>query len=391
MESTNAVSSRVGRLERQQMPGESFYAFIPKALPPDPPLRLDNELQELLERANRALGRLEGITLLLPDPTLFLYMYVRKEAVLSSQIEGTQSSISDLLLHESEGAPGVPTSDVREVSNYVDALQYGLDRLKGGFPISLRLIREIHKILLTGVRGHDKMPGEFRTSQNWLGGTRPGNARFVPPPAHEVMPCMGALEKFLHGDPVRMPLLIKTGLAHVQFESIHPFLDGNGRIGRLLITFLFCAEGALSQPLLYLSLYFKRHRQAYYDTLQNVRAAGAWEDWLRFYLEGIEEVSDQATETAGRIVRLFEADRADIQKMGRAAASAYAVHELLKKKAITSIPMAAAELHVSRPTVAGALRNMAKLGIVREFTGRPRNRRFVYDTYLAILNEGTES
>ncbi|MCK4409439.1 MAG: Fic family protein, partial [Candidatus Eisenbacteria sp.] len=239
---------------------ESYSAFVPHPLPPDPPLGLSEGMQDLRDRANRALGRLDGVAAVLPDVSLFVYMYVRKEAVLSSQIEGTQSSLSELLLFESEQAPGAPLDDVKEVSKYVAAMEHGLRRIRGGFPLSLRLIREIHGVLLSEGRGSDGTPGEFRRSQNWIGGTRPGNAVFVPPPADVVVECMGALEKFLQDDPVKTPILIKAALAHVQFESIHPFLDGNGRLGRLLITLLLCAEGALRQPLLYLSLYFKSHR-----------------------------------------------------------------------------------------------------------------------------------
>ena len=263
---------------------ESYRAFLPAPLPPSPPLRLDEEHHDLMEKANRALGRLDGMTLLLPDPSLFLYFYVRKEALLSSQIEGTQSSFNDLLLYESEEVPGVPLDDVQEVSSYVAAMTYGLDRLRGGFPLSLRLIREIHEILLAKGRGSNKEPGEFRRSQNWIGGTRPGNAAFVPPPPETLQDSLGSLERFLHNDPVFTPLLIKAALAHVQFETIHPFLDGNGRLGRLLITFLLCAEGAITEPILYLSLYFKTHRQEYYDWLQKVRSEGNWEGWLKFFL-----------------------------------------------------------------------------------------------------------
>jgi len=271
-----------------------------------PPLQLDGNMYDLIELANRALGRLDGLTTLLPEPSLFLYFYVRKEALLSSQIEGTQSSLSDLLLYEIEEVPGVPLDDVQEVSRYVAALNHGLARLKNGFPLSLRLIREIHKVLLSGGRGSEREPGEFRRSQNWIGGTRPGNALFVPPPPIEVMPCLGDLENFLHDRPERTPVLIKAALSHVQFERIHPFLDGNGRLGRLLITILLCAEGALSEPLLYLSLYFKTHRQVYYDLLQQVRIEGDWEEWLRFFLEGVKVTSEQASSAAIRLLKLFE-------------------------------------------------------------------------------------
>lgn len=334
---------------------------------------------------------MDGITLLLPDPALFLHMYVRKEAVLSSQIEGTRSSMSELLLFETDGATHVPFEDVRQVSNYIRAMDHGLQRLRDGFPLSLRLMREIHGILLEGTRGGEKSPGEFRTSQNWVGGTRPGNALFVPPPPHQVTGCMGDLEKFLQQEPVRAPLLIKTGLAHAQFETIHPFLDGNGRVGRLLITFLLCAQGALAEPLLYLSLYFKRNRDAYYRALQRVRTDGAWEEWLTFYLEGVRDVSGQATHTARRIAELFEEDRARIQPLKKAAPSAFAVHELLKHRAVVSVPGAAQELRLAQPTIAAAIEKLSGLGIVKEFTGRRRDRRYSYEKYLAILNEGTES
>ena len=271
---------------------EGYSAFVPAPLPPDPPIRIDPRTQDLLDEANQALGRLDGVTLLLSDPGQFLYSYVRKEAVLSSQIEGTQSSLSDLLLFENEAAPGVPLDDVEETSNYIAAMNHGLQRIESGeLPLSNRLLREVHALLMSGVRGGDKAPGEFRRSQNWLGGTRPGNARFVPPPATEVMAAMSDLEKFLHDDPDPTPILVKAALAHVQFETIHPFLDGNGRVGRLLITLLLCSEKVLQQPLLYLSLYFKQHRDAYYDHLQRVRTEGAWEDWLAFFLEGVIAVA----------------------------------------------------------------------------------------------------
>lgn len=383
-------STRAGRWIRQQQGPEPFACFIPAQLSPDPPIRYDTKLQDLEERANRALGRLEGISTLLPDPTLFLYTYIRKEAVLSSQIEGTQSSLSDLLLFENKEAPGVPLSDVQEVSNYVSAMQHGLDRLKEGVPLSLRLIKEIHAILLKGTRGGEKEPGEFRRSQNWVGGSRPGNALYVPPPPHEVLPAMGALEKFLHDDPVHTPTLIKVGLVHAQFETIHPFLDGNGRVGRLLITFLLCAEGVLSQPLLYLSLFFKQHRMEYYNALQRIRTEGDWEGWLVFYLSGVEEVSQQATETAKKLITMFEQHRQQIQQIGKAAGSALRVHDLFKKRVILSLPTAQTELHLSFPAVNKAMMNLQKLGLVQEFTGKQRNRLFCYDPYLKVLAEGTE-
>ncbi len=378
---------RAGKWVKQQGGAEPFSCFIPNPLPPAPPIRYDAKLQDLEERANRALGRLEGISTFLPDPTLFLYSYIRKEAVLSSQIEGAQSSLSDLLLFENKEAPGVPLSDVQEVSNYVSAMQHGLRRLKKGFPLSLRLIKEIHALLLKGTRGNEKEPGEFRRSQNRIGGSRPGNALYVPPPPHEIMPAMGALEKFMHNEPAYTPTLIKAGLSHAQFETIHPFLDGNGRVGRLLITFILCAEGVLSQPLLYLSLYFKRYRTAYYDVLQRTRTKGDWEGWLKFYLAGVEDVSKQASDTAKKLYSMFDQHRQQIQQIGKAAGSALRVHELLKKRIILSLPVAQAELKLSFPAVNKAMANLEKLGLVREFTGKQRDRLFCYEPYLKALNE----
>lgn len=382
--------TRAGRWETQPIRPEPFACFIPAPLPPDPPILYDANLQDLEEKANRAIGVLDGISILLPDPDLFIYMYVRKEAVLSSQIEGTQSSLSDLLLFEHKAAPGVPIEAVREVSNYVSAMTHGLKSLESGFPLSLRLIKEIHSHLVKDTRGGEKEPGEFRRSQNWIGGTRPGNATYVPPPAHEVLSSMGALEKFLHGDPVRTPALIKAGLAHAQFESIHPFLDGNGRVGRLLVTFILCAEKVLTRPLLYLSLYFKQRRTEYYDALQRVRTEGDWEGWLAFYLTAIEEVSRQAGITAKKIVTMFDKHGQKIQKLGKAAASALQVYELLKKGGLISLAQAQKKLEVTYPTVNNAMINLQRLGIAKEITGRERNRLFSYEPYIKILSEGTE-
>ncbi|OQW94651.1 MAG: cell filamentation protein Fic, partial [Verrucomicrobia bacterium A1] len=305
------------------------------------------DLLDPLEKANRALGKLDGLSAILPETDIFLYMYVRKEAVLSSQIEGTQSSLSDLLLFESAAAPGVPLNDVQEVSNYVAATQHGLRRMKEGFPLSLRLLREIHEILLSHGRGSDKAPGEFRRSQNWIGGTRPGNARFVPPPPEQLVECMGALEKFLHNQPVATPTLVKAALAHVQFETIHPFLDGNGRLGRLLITLILCAEQALEEPLLYLSLYFKQNRQVYYDLLQRVRSEGGWREWIEFFLQGVAQTGELAAQTARKLLRLFEADRERIQGLGRPAASALRVHQRLERRPITTVQTAARALKIT--------------------------------------------
>ena len=379
-----------GRYVKRTTAPEPFDAYIPNPLPPTPALVIGHHLQDLLGHANRALGHLDGISKLLPEPSLFLYFYVRKEALLSSQIEGTQSSLSDLLLFESKEAPGAPLADVQEVSNYVAALYKGLELLHGGLPISLRLIREIHRVLLAQGRGSEEDPGEFRRTQNWVGGTRPGNAVYVPPPPEEVLACMGALEKFLHDDPEPTPVLIKAALAHVQFETIHPFLDGNGRLGRLLITFLMVAQEAMKEPLLYLSLYFKANRQRYYDLLQQVRLEGDWEAWLEFFLDGVTSTAEQATSTARRILDRFQEDRSKIAGIGRAAGSALRLHELLRQKPLLTIPAASRELGLSVPTVGSAFSHLEKLRVVREVTGKRWARLFAYSDYLAILSEGAE-
>jgi len=343
-----------------------------------------------MERAILALGRLDSITLLLPDPNIFLYAYVRREAVLSSQIEGTQSSLSDLLLFELEEAPGVPFDDVVEASNYVATLEYGVRRLAEGFPLSNRLFREMHAILLSRGRGSERSPGEFRRSQNWIGGTRPGNAHFVPPPPQLVEDCMAALELFLHDGHSPYPTLAKAALAHVQFETIHPFLDGNGRIGRLLIAFILHHAGVLSRPLLYLSLYFKQNRAEYYRLLDLVRADGDWEAWLDFFLDGVASTAANAVQTAQRLVTLFGEDETRIQSLGRAAASALRVFNTLRERPIITLNEVCRRSGVSFPTATKGTDSLLNLGIVRELTGRRRNRIFAYDRYLAILNEGTE-
>ena len=381
------VSQRAGRYI-QQLTG--YRAFVPAPLPPDPDIEFDGELRTLLSQADRDIARLDAIAALLPNPDLFVAMYVRHEAVLSSQIEGTLSALSDLLLFELDEAPGVPLDDVVEVSNSVAALDHGLTRLRAGFPLSTRLIREIHAILLEKGRGSTKQPGEFRRSQNWIGGTRPGNALFVPPPPEHVLDLMSDLEAFIHTDAPEMPTLIKAGLVHVQFETIHPFLDGNGRLGRLLITFLLCTQGILKEPILYLSLYFKTHRRQYYDLLQQVRENGDWETWLEFFLDGIAETSLQASEAAREILALFEADRHRIEDLGRPAASALRVHQLLQQKPIIGIPAAAQRLSISPPTIAKSIQHLEDLGIVREVTGKQRGRMYVYSDYLSILSRGTE-
>ena len=385
----NEKSSRLGTYISTTTAGETVKAFLPPPLPPTPPVDLSG-LYQHLDRANQAVGRLDGLTTLLPDTRLFLYLYVRKEALLSSQIEGTKSSFSDLLLFENEGTPGVPIDDVEEVSNYVAAMQQGLRRIKGGFPLSLRLIREIHAILLRGGRGANKTPGEFRRSQNWIGGNRPGNASFVPPPPEQMMECLDRFEHSLHDEKHKLPVLVEAGLIHVQFETIHPFLDGNGRLGRLLITLLLCAKGILREPLLYLSLYFKAHRQRYYDLLQRVRTEGVWEEWIEFFLKGTEATAHQAADTAVQILHLFEADRKKIQSLGRKTASALRVHEYMQGHPLIKIGPTAKALKLSVPTVTSALESLATLKIAKEATGKRRDRLFAYPRYLHILSEGTE-
>ncbi len=369
--------------------GEQIKAFIPLPLPPSPQVQMDEQRQKLLESSTLALGRLDSITLLLPDPGIFLYAYVRREAVLSSQIEGTQSSLAQLLLFELEEAPGVPFDDVIEVSNYVAAMNYGLERLKE-IPLCTRLIREMHSILLSQGRGSQKTPGEFRKSQNWIGGTRPGNAVFVPAPPHKVEDCMASLEKFFNNQNNPYPILIKAALAHVQFETIHPFLDGNGRIGRLLIAFILHHDRALSQPLLYLSLYFKQHRAEYYRLLDLVRTEGEWEAWVDFFLEGVEYIASNAVETANNLLSLFKRDEQKVHDIGRSASTAFRVFRLLTEKPLININQVCKQTGLSFPAATKAIQALEKIGIVREITGQQRNRIFAYDHYLSIVNEGTE-
>jgi Fic family protein len=378
------------RYETSGAGGETVRAFVPAALPPSPPIALDGRLQELLEQAVLALGRLDSLSALLPYTGSFLYAYVRKEAVLSSQIEGTQSSLSDFLLFELEEAPGVPFDDVVEVSNYVAALEHGLGRLREDFPLCNRLLREIHGVLLARGRGSSKDPGQFRRSQNWIGGSRPGTAVYVPPPPHLVGDCMSDLERFLQAEHEKMPVVIRAALAHVQFETIHPFLDGNGRIGRLLITFLFCRAGILRHPLLYLSLHFKKNRDEYYRLLDQVRRNGDWEAWLEFFLDGVRQTADGAVATARRIEFLFQEDRGRIQERGRVAGSALRVHDALKERPIASIQEIRRRSGISFPAASAGLALLDELGIARELTGRKRNRLFGYSRYISILNEGTE-
>ncbi len=370
--------------------GETAQAFVPAALPPRPPIDWTPELRSKFDEALLALGRLDSVSILLPDTSLFLYMYVRKEAVLSSMIEGTQSSLSDLLLFDLDQEPGVPLDDVREVSNYVAALDHGLRLLDNGLPLSLRLFREIHGVLLTKGRGSNQTPGQFRRSQNWIGGTRPGNAAFVPPPAEELLECMSKLELFLHDQPEPTPVLLKAALAHVQFETIHPFLDGNGRLGRLLITLLLCEQQVLRKPMLYLSLYFKTHRQYYYELLNNVRITGDWESWLGFFAEAVIFTAAQAVETAQQLLDLSNHDRDKISGLGRAAASTLQVHRALMERPIATSGSLVKKTGITPATVNKVLGHLQQLKIVEELTTQKRNRIFSYAGYVEIMSLGTE-
>jgi Fic family protein len=379
------LRQRAGQYEKQLT---GYRAFIPTPLPPAPPVRVESELQALLSKADLALGRLDGSIQTLPNPDLFVLMYVRKEAVLSSQIEGTQSSLQDVLAAEAQvKSPDTPR-DVDEVLNYVAAMNHGLARLPK-LPVSVRLIREIHEKLLHGVRGSHMTPGELRRTQNWIGpsGCTLAEATFVPPPPLEVPNALGALEKFLHRND-RLPLLVKIGLAHAQFETIHPFLDGNGRVGRLLITFLLCERGVLHKPVLYLSHYFKRHRSKYYDLLQKVRDRGEWESWLAFFLRGVSEVSTQATNTARRILALREEHRRIITAhLGRAAANGYRVLERLYERPILSVEDIRQLTGTTFPAANQLAQKFVEQGLVTEMTGQKRHRRFRYDAYVRLFDE----
>jgi Fic family protein len=381
------IQRETGEYRTSSTAGEQVRAYIPKPLPPDPPIQLES-LYPLVDRANQALGRLDGSTALLPDTHLFLYFYIRKEAVISSQIEGTQSTLSELLLFERGIGPAALMDDLKETSHYVAAMEHGLARIREGFPVSLRLLREIHGVLLEGGRGSERTPGEFRRSQNWIGGNRPGNALFVPPPPETLMDCLDAFEKYLYD--TRLPILVKLGLVHVQFETIHPFLDGNGRLGRLLLTLLLCDSGVIREPLLYLSLYLKTHRDRYYDLLQRVRTEGVWEEWLAFFLEGIASTADQAAETAAKLRQLFREDSIRVQRLGKASGTAVQVHSYLQANPVSAIRNIAAGISKTLPAVAQALAHLQHLGIVSEATGRRRNRIFVYQRCLDLIGAGTE-
>lgn len=384
------IKNRVGKLVKQGITGEYYYCYVPKKLPPEPPLQMD-KLYPQLEKAIQAVAELNALAKSVPNKSLFIYMYVRKEALLSSQIEGTQSSFADLMLFEHDQKPQVALEDVEEVSHYVEAMQYGLKRInKDDFPLSLRLIREIHGVLLRGGRGMHKTPGEFRRSQNWIGGSRPNNALFVPPSPDYLKECLADLEKFLYDEESSYHILIKVGLVHVQFETIHPFLDGNGRMGRLLIIFMLCEQGFLSDPILYLSLYLKQNRKLYYDLLQQVREHGTWETWLEFFLQGVVITAQQATATIEKINRLFAQDMKAIELLGKARFSVEAVFEYLKKLPQVSVNVVAQELTMAEPTARVALEHLQNLKIVEEITGKKRDRIYVYKKYLAILEKGTE-
>ena len=376
---------RAGRYVRQMT---GYRAFIPAPLRPEPPVDLDGPLRKLLSEADRALGRLDGSVQTIPDPDLFVYMYIRQEAVFSSQIEGTQSSLQDLLAAEADifsaGRPG----DVDELVNYVRAMNSGLEWLER-LPVSVRLIRNIHGELLDGVRGADKMPGEIRTSQNWIGSGLIGlqDATFVPPPPADVGNALANLETFLHAQD-DIPLLIKIGLAHAQFETIHPFLDGNGRVGRLLITFLLCERGVLLKPVLYLSAFFKRNRSEYYDRLQTVRDTGNWEQWLEFFLRGVIEVSQQAVDTARAIQSLRERHRNAItEELGRGAANGHRVLEKLYTRPIVSVEDVRAITGTTYAAANQLVTRFQELGILTEITGQKRYRRFRYDSYIALFHD----
>lgn len=367
--------------------GRRIRAFVPHALPPSPPPPIRGADLDLYERANRALGRLDGLGSVIPDVGVFVYAYVRREAVLSSEIEGTQSSLSDLLRHEVGADVPVPDADVAEVSNYVRALDHGLQRLRAdGFPVSLRLIREVHEVLLRGTRGEDKAPGQFRRTQNWIGGATPESAVFVPPPPDRLDACLDAFERFLHTSDT--PVLLKAAMMHAQFETIHPFRDGNGRVGRLLITLLLCETGALYEPLLYLSLYFKSNRSEYYDRLQRVRTEGAWLEWIRFFLHGVRETADQAVATARRLLALFGNDAGNIEhELGQRAGNALRVHEALKRRGFLTSAEAVSQTGLTAPTVNALLKELVTLNIAAEITGRKRDRIYAYPAMIDALND----
>lgn len=373
---------RTGRYVKQV---EGYRAFIPAPLPPDPPIAMDTELIRLLSDADRALGRLDGATSILPNPDLFVAMYVRQEAVLSSQIEGTQSTLEDVLEFEIDAKGQEHPKDIQEVVNYVNAMHYGLEQLTE-LPLCLRLIRGIHGKLLEGVRGSERTPGEFRKSQNWIGptGCNLAKASFVPPPVSEMNQALDNLEKFLH-DTTSLPALIHCGLAHAQFETIHPFQDGNGRIGRLLITFLLCQRGILHRPLLYLSHYLKFHRTEYYDRLMAIRTDGDWEGWLKFFLRGIYEVSQSATATARSILNLREEHCQLIDQQIPGSNYGRRLLDLLFERPVVNVRLVEDYLQCAYVTASKMIEQFMALGLLHEITGWQRNRLYRYEPYLELF------
>lgn len=382
---TNKILRETGKQIRQL---EGYTAFVPYDLPPSPRISFDEELQGLLSKADRALGRLDGSIQSLPNPDLFVFMYVRKEAVLSSQIEGTQASLGDILEVEAQLFDPTRPDDTEEILNYVNAMNYGLERLNT-IPMSLRLIREIHGLLMQGVRGQHATPGEFRITQNWIGpqGASISNATFVPPPPAELPRLLGNLENYIHSND-STPLLIRLGMIHAQFETLHPFLDGNGRMGRLLIAFSLCERTVLQRPVLYLSHFLKKNRSAYYNHLQAIRTEGAWEPWLKFFLEGVGEVANEANSTAREIVNLREAHRDRlINNLGRGAANGLKLLESLYRRPIFTVSMVTDLLGVSSQAANSLTDKFDELGLVNEITGQKRNRVFRYDPYIALFSE----
>jgi Fic family protein len=378
------ASSRAGRYVKQRT---GYAAFIPAPLPPKPPIALDGPLHALLSRADQGVGRLDGVIQTVPNPDFFVYMYVRREAVLSSQIEGTQSTLEDLLAAELEPRPAwrrLP-QDVDEVVRYVHAMNYGLSRLSD-LPLSLRLITEIHRELLAGGRGAHRLPGEFRESQNWIGPESAGltEATFVPPPVHEMKQALDNFERFLHQR--ELPSLIHAGLAHAQFETIHPFLDGNGRVGRLLITFLLVHRGVLHRPLLYLSVYLKRHRAEYYDRLMAIRNSGDWESWLHFFLTGVAQTAEEANGTARAILELREEHRHRIQEQ-TTGVNGLRLLDILFERPLVHVNLVKDRLGISFVTANRLVEQLASLGMVEEITGRKRDRIFSYTPYVALFQD----
>lgn len=372
-----------GKLIKCSVTSECYEAYIPNRLPPQPEIDMQS-VYPLLEKANQSIGALNGVISAVPDSAVINYMYVRKEALLSSQIEGTQSTLDDLLKYEANQTQGIPVEDASEVSSYVAALNYGISKINDGFPLALRLIREIHARLLTNTRGNTKRPGEFRTSQNWIGGTRPGNARFVPCPPDKLPDILGELEKFINTEDA-VPSLIKAALIHVQFETIHPFLDGNGRLGRLLITLFLCARGLLKSPFLYLSLFFKKNRSLYYEYLNNVRYQGDWESWIKFFLEGIIETSNDARETIMQIQKLFALDEEKIEALGKAKTSTKTVFAQFEQKPILTVAEIESKIKLSRPTIISSVNRLIGLGILTNTSEKKWGQTYAYSEYIDLL------